>query len=277
MIFFLWWPLSAFSWNAEGHRIIAQIAYSKLSPHAKHLFNKYNRSLDSVYKPQNIINAAVWLDTLRYQDIFWFSAMHYIDIPFSDDGTPLPPIQDINAILAIDNARRVLLNQYSTDFDKGIALRILLHVVGDIHQPLHAITKVSASHPKGDRGGNLMLLKSNKIAKNLHTYWDRGAGLLIVKKNYRPDSILHRVKIIAKEFPCNSQSHDLRPQQWAKESHALAINTAYTLPINQQYQARAKRITAQRLGLAGCRLAGLLMNIDKAQQEKPALVKAGVG
>src|ERR1700758_3364100 len=46
----------------------------------------------------------------------------------------------------------------------------LMHMVGDIHQPLHCLTRVSATHPDGDRGGNLVLL--NGPAKNLHFFWD---------------------------------------------------------------------------------------------------------
>lgn len=172
----------ALAWNALGHQLVAQIAYDHLSTHARKVCNQYNQAMDKVYKPQSFTNAAVWLDTLRYQGINWFSTMHYVDLPFSPDGSeePLPP--EINAVWAIEKSRTTLLNKYATDFDKGVALRVILHVVGDLHQPLHASTCVSADFPQGDRGGNLMRLQKNPIGKNLHSYWDKGGGFLLNKR-----------------------------------------------------------------------------------------------
>ena len=182
VIFWLLFSPTAFTWNALGHRLIAQIATDQMTPHQRDILNQYNQALDKVYKPQTLVDAAVWLDLLRYQDIAWYTSMHYIDLPFSDDNSLLTPPEKINALWGIEHARLILLNKYSTHFDKGIALRILLHVVGDIHQPLHAATRVSTEFPKGDQGGNLVRLDNTPIAKNLHAYWDKGAGLLISKK-----------------------------------------------------------------------------------------------
>ena len=58
------------------------------------------------------------------------------------------------------------------DEAKSFALRLLIHYVGDIHQPLHATSRVDENYPSGDRGGNLFTLPSKKTAKNLHAVWD---------------------------------------------------------------------------------------------------------
>lgn len=259
--------LNAWAWNAAGHRLIADIAYKHLTSHAKETFDRYNNALNQVYKPESFVDSAVWLDELSYKDIHWFSSMHYIDIPYSTDGSPLPPVQKINALWAIDHSSKLLVNKYPTDFDKGIALRILVHVVGDIHQPLHTITKVSTELPEGDNGGNRVLLQNNPIAKNLHAYWDRGAGLFISRpfKNNKIDIEASRLE---RKWPCSDFSLNIDPAEWAQESHRIAVNETYHFPINSDYQARAQQIAEKRVVAAGCRLAKLLNQIDNQIMQK---------
>ena len=255
-IFLIIFSTNSLSWNALGHRVIAEIAYMNMTTEAKNLFDKYNVAMDKVYKPQSFIETSVWLDTLAYRGINWYSTMHYIDIPYSDDKSTLPIVQDINAVWAIKNAINLLSNKYATNFDKGIATRIILHVVGDIHQPLHAITKISKEFPDGDRGGNLQLLQKNSVAKNLHSYWDRGGGLLNVKKPKITDLGNEYLKLT----PCNPNAVNINPTAWANESYSLAIKIAYKdLPrsntLNDIYQLKVKNLTRKQLALAGCRIA----------------------
>lgn len=256
-----------FSWNALGHRLVAQIAYNHMTAHAKQVFNQYNQSMDKVYKPQTWANAAVWLDTLRYQDVAWFSTMHYVDMPFSDSPRQLPAVQDINALWAMRQSKRLLLNKYATDFDKGTALRVILHIVGDLHQPLHTATRISNEFPQGDRGGNLVPVNTHRIAKNLHTYWDRGGGLLMTKRRYTDIQVTKTTSNIEARWPCHLSMMDINPSHWVLESHALAVNKVYKeLPENnvpdKYYQRLTKKITEQQLALAGCRLAAILNQID---------------
>ena len=262
------------SWNALGHRLIAQIADDEITPHTRQVLNHYNQALDKIYKPAALVDSAVWLDMLRYQGIAWYAPMHYIDIPFSDDASLLPIPQEINAVWAIDNANNVLLNKYATAFDKGIALRILLHVVGDIHQPLHAATKVSAAFPKGDRGGNLVPLKGNAVAKNLHAYWDRGAGLLKTKKRLKSSDVKIMAIALEARWPCAKEDLQFNARQWAEESHQLAINNAYQFVADLNYQQNTQAIVAHRLALAGCRLGHLLNQLDLALTNHVSNVRA---
>lgn len=252
-----------------GHRLVAQIAYDHMTERTKQVFNQYNQAMDKVYKPQSFINAAVWLDTLRYQDIHWFDTMHYIDIPFSNDGHALPPAEEINAIWGIEKSLLILSNKYAKNFDKGIALRVLLHIVGDIHQPLHAATRVNISFPTGDRGGNLLLINAHPIARNLHAYWDRGAGFLMSKRRYTPLQIEKKALRIEKNFPCDLlKKEDNNPRNWINESHDLAVNIVYkALPKtnipDKAYHQLTKKIVEKQIALAGCRLAALLNQYDK--------------
>jgi S1/P1 Nuclease len=250
---------SGYCWNALGHRLIAQIASRHLTAHAKRVYNQYNHALDSVYRRQNLVNASAWLDSLREP---WLQEKHYINLPFSQDGTPLLPPNKINAISAIEEARASLQSNSSTDFAKGFSLRILLHVVGDIHQPMHAVNQFSAEHPKGDQGGNLVHLGRNQIATNLHTYWDKGGGFLAKSRHYSNRQLRKKAYKIEKRWPCELTKMNLDPKTWAQESFEIAVNKAYQLKAGQKpnktYQNMVKNLTEQRISLAGCRLAAML-------------------
>jgi len=260
-------PMHAFSWNALGHRLIVQIAYDHLTSHAKQIFNAENQVLARAGRLQSLVDAATWLDVMRFKKDAYYDAMHYVDIPFSRDGSALPLIPINNAVSAIESAVRVLSTSSASPVTKGIALRILLHVVGDVHQPLHAITEVSRLHPKGDLGGNLVLLHKNPIAKNLHAYWDRGAGFLISMKHSRAPQIKKMATRLERRWPCQMGAVDLSPMQWAQESHALAISNVYALPEgnnpDKKYQRVGKNLVKQRIALAGCRLGGLMNQLAK--------------
>ncbi len=258
-------PISVFSWNALGHRLIAQIAYDQLTPRTIRILNRYNHAVDHGYKPMRLVNAAVWLDYLRYQHDDTYAAMHYIDLSFSEDGTPLPSPSKVNAVTAIEQSIHTLKQPNVSDYNKGVALRVLLHVVGDIHQPMHATSRVSQRYPDGDRGGNDVKLAKNPIAKNLHAYWDSGAGYLKshTKKKQTP-SLKKMARQLEHDYPCSTFSLETNPSQWAKESHEIGIEayqTLYHTTPDHDYQSRSISIVKKRIAISGCRLATLLNHL----------------
>lgn len=281
------------SWNAVGHRVIAQIAYDQLTPRTLRILNQYNRAVNQVYPSHGLIDAAVWLDAIRHQNINTYAAMHYINMPFTEDGSPLPTISTVNAITAIEQSIKTLQEPHHSMYQKGIALRILLHVVGDIHQPLHATSRVSESYPEGDRGGNLVELTQNSVAKNLHSYWDNGGGYLKCKSQYghhhrqknRKNSFSafgltatwttttptkakkkcdfkKMARELERDYPCRSSPNLINPSLWATESHELGVRAYQWLYHNNPddaYQEETIKVVKKRIALAGCRL-GFLLN-----------------
>lgn len=268
----------ALAWNALGHRLIAQIAYDYLTPHARSTFNDYNQYLNQVYQSRDLVDASVWLDTLRSHDVHWFNHLHYIECFFSKDNTPLPEAHSMNAVWAIRQAQHALAGIKANGFDKGIHLRILLHVTGDLHQPLHAASRVSKAFPGGDKGGNLCLLGANPIAENLHLYWDKGAGFLVRKNQTSRKEILKMADDIVSHYPCYPELMDLDPSHWAQDSHTIAINHVYKIKAdqvpNKYYQKQAQNIVKQQIALAGCRLAAILNKIDSNQAVSKAFMTA---
>ncbi len=249
----------SFAWSATGHKVIGQIAYGHLSPHAKRKYAHLNQYLNQQHRRYSLVAATVWMDDLYDPRYLALKPMHYIDLPESVDGTPLPKVAPMNAVIAIQQASAVLGDSNASEEAQAIALRILLHVVGDIHQPLHTITRVSQAHPRGDRGGNDFRLGKNKVGRNLHRYWDKGAGLLPPKLS--SSEVKQLAKTLETQWACPAP--DLDVMHWVQASHALALRHAYAIEENSSpspvYEENAQRDVQQQLVFAGCRLA-LFMN-----------------
>lgn len=259
----------AIAWNSAGHAFVASNALKQLSVMQLNKLKRYNNAFSFGYKPKSLQQAAAWLDwvrcnkTLSQQFGCDFKYYHYIDYPYSIDGTSFVAPYKINALTAIARAINVLKNPNSTAAEKGLQLRILMHVVADLHQPMHTISLFSSRFPNGDRGGNDYLLGSNRVAKNLHAYWDRGGGYLKRKRIYsaRSSHSNHKDRFI--NSYCLNKSMD--PQVWAQESYQIAKNFAYKIGYlekpSKQYQRMVSQISKERLNLAACRLGRLLQDL----------------
>jgi hypothetical protein len=256
----LFWVLPLWAWNAEGHRVIAQIALDNMTPSAKARFQVAHPLLDKRDAPKSFTEAAVWFD--KFHGVV--GPMHYVDIAFSDKGyhgAPLPP-KPLNAIMAFEQSRLFLLRGEGSSLGRVVALRILMHVVGDLHQPLHAATRMSRAHPEGDAGGNYVRLPRQAAAKNLHAYWDRGGGFLLGRSQVK-----QRAHVLEKMWPCHPEEVDLDSKQWVLESFSIAQEKVYhftkaSIMPGGTYQAMVYQLSEQRLAEAGCRLAAVLNEID---------------
>jgi len=227
--------------------IAAYIAYDRLNPRAKAaakelLARRINPAKVSE-KTKDFVNASHWADDIRPLPGFEsFSALHYIDLPFSVDGMPLPslPMPD-NLVTALE----VSLNTLKTSSDKDAqaqALRFIIHFVGDIHQPLHCATRVDVKHPQGDQGGNLVtIIASDQDGKlreiKLHSFWDGGIGSF-PRSGPPPTFAAPPLKQIAGAASKATKGNpDSDPQlklnepfnfrAWAGESFTLAKDVAY--------------------------------------------------
>lgn len=242
---------------------VANFALKQLSVAQIAKIKAYNQALHFGYQPKSLQQAAAWLDWVHcHQEACRdFKYYHYIDYPYSIDGTPYVEPYKVNALTAIARAVYVLKRSDVSAAEKGLQLRILMHVVADIHQPMHAISLFSHRFLHGDRGGNSYTLGSNRVAKNLHAYWDRGGGYLKRHKLYSAKKINKKYHIV--NTSCLNKSMD--PRVWSQESHQIAKNLAYKIGYLQkpskQYQHMVNKISKERLNLAACRLGVLLKEI----------------
>jgi S1/P1 Nuclease len=192
-----------------------------------------------------------------YVDLLMHKYWHFIDTPFSTDGTPLPPIPTPNAQERIALFRTVLASS-SPDELKSYDLVWLLHLVGDIHQPLHASTRVSQADPEGDAGGNFVKLDCAKC--ELHFFWD---DLLGTRNDL--GSVLRKARKLPE--PKASLVAKTDEKEWVAEGFQAAQKIVYAPPVGAgdgpytltpEYKKKAGNLAKQRVALAGARLAKLL-------------------
>jgi hypothetical protein len=203
-----------------------------------------------------------WLNQ-GYGDLHRHKYWHFIDTPFTQDGTPLEPIPTTNAETEIAVCRQSLTltsTSKRTENLKSYDLVWLLHIVGDVHQPLHATTRVSAAAIHGDEGGNSV--KLNGPSKELHAFWDGLPG----------DSddltlVIQYARTLTPADPALAQKTDAA--DWISESFELGRSFVYSGPIGpgpgpftltEAYKTQAQQIANARVELAGERLANLINN-----------------
>lgn len=200
---------------------------------------------------------------IGYSDTAMHKYWHFVDRPFSQDGTPLqdPPVP--NAETQIDALRLVLASNESDQL-KSYDLVWLMHLVGDIHQPLHATARFTSTQTEGDDGGNGVKLCSPPCRDNLHSFWDDLPGSVRELDAAIAPAIAYGQSLSA--APAAS-ANNLKTAAWITESFNAAKSKVYRDPIGAgagpftitpAYRAAASKLAKQRVALAGARLAKIL-------------------
>ena len=176
--------------------------------------------------------AARWADDVRTQDREQNrSPWHYINLPFKPDGQPASvqakPPQTVNILTALAENERIA----KTDTDaarKAIALTWLFHLVGDIHQPLHAAQVFTTDYPKGDQGGNQICVRQSltRNARDLHGFWDGVVTSRSTVAELRNEATTLRNR---PEFARNQLTELATSdfESWADESFEIATKISY--------------------------------------------------
>jgi hypothetical protein len=320
---------TSFAWIETGHKIVAMVAWDELTPQVKaavlqtlKAHPRYDKDLvgeaattapaeandiDRLVAPlpdsadrHVFAQAATWPDMVRlqghpmhaaYHHPFW----HYIDIPVIVDNQPVPPDKTADSppprdiVEALTKCVADLKNPAVSDSDKAIALCWLEHLVGDIHQPLHAAMLVSPQFPKGDQGGNAITLLRDppypNSAMNLHLLWDSLPGQFKSEDldHYEADGLRNDPRFTREKFADALAVTDF--MAWAKESNALAAHYAYLdgklkgattnrdrsgpreeIPgVPPGYLAQAETVALRQVALAGHRLADVLNGLYGAK------------
>src|SRR5579859_394748 len=290
------------AWFNVGHMAVAYVAYQQLTAEKKlrvakllkknPYYNKQWKALIPTSTPADrrdlmlFMIAATWPDEIKekgsayqndgdtsptdgtawtntgYGDLKQHRYWHFIDTPFTQDNTaPLAAIPSPNAETQIAVFRQTLTSG-SNDKLKSYDLVWLLHLVGDIHQPLHCTTRITQAKPNGDLGGNLVTLSGNP--NELHAYWDDLLGMGSTQ-NYGV-----AVTAALALAPARAKAAaDLKTEDWVNESFALAKSRVYAEPIeagmgpytigkNSKYERQSIAVAKRRVALAGARLANVL-------------------
>jgi S1/P1 Nuclease len=293
-------PTPARAWNKPGHMLTGALAYYQLRERdpaaipAIIALLQHHRAwpmwMDSLARdptagPQDR-DLFVFMYAARFPDDFKgmpdydkprYDPQHYVDFPFKPAGQPssvhTQPPEPVNVLEALPEHLRVLRDPHATPEAKAFALSFVFHLVGDVHQPLHAAQLFTTDYPTGDAGGNLVwvTVPGNARPWRLHGLWD---GMVINSYSFgRIDAaarlLLSEPAMRRAAFP---QLADHDPRHWARnESYVAAVRRAYlngTLqggtteptakPVPAGYMSDARATADGRIVLAGYRLSDLL-------------------
>ncbi len=287
-------PVTVYAWNSTGHRVIAAIAWENLTPSAKEniinilkqapedsdLLDLYDEGEMNAEK-YFFMNASYWPDIVRDRDEevryekYHKGNWHYIgsywkqteDGPVKTEGQ----VDDEHIVERISHFRETLADPQVSDEEKAIQIAWVLHLVGDIHMPLHNTSRVTDDTPDGDRGGNSFRL-GDSWPWNLHAYWD---GIIDVAspKPEEMDDFEYYIKhadMIAEMHPESEYTGKIEIQnsiKWNNEGREITMKNLYPedLKQNQQpseeYEEMALNIAQKQMALSGYRMAEFLNEI----------------
>ncbi len=238
--------INSYGWGIIGHRAIGAIAEEYLS-------RKASKNIARVLKGENMAIASTWMDEVRADSNYdHMETWHWVTIPegMSYDQTEKSETGD--ALEAIERMVKKLKQGNLTAKEEAEALKVLIHLVGDIHQPLHVGTGE-------DMGGNQVKIKWFWSNSNLHRVWD---SEMINDKQYSYTELAAAVNYTNKIHVTAWQEATVR--EWTKEAMTLRAQV-YDIPedenLRYEYLYNNWDTVKQQLLKAGVRLAGLLNEI----------------
>lgn len=241
----------AYGWGEKGHRIVAILADTHLTAQAREEVGKL------LPAGTTLADAAVWPDREGRQ-ITEFDRLHHVSIP--DDVEGYDQERDCKArncmVEALDWFTSIITDVKVPINVRLIALRYVAHLVGDMHQPLHA-------GRQEDRNGTDITVSYRGQTNNLHLFWDIN---VVEMAEGNPEELAEKLdESITQKQRAKWQSGE--PKTWTDESFRLSRSNAYTLgesmELSDEYVATALTIVRRRLAQAGVRLGWLLNNVFK--------------
>lgn len=286
---------NCFAWGDDGHEVVALIAQYYLTPATRQrVADVLASGSGDAMAGTGIAGASTWADRyrdsdrkgarLRYRQTFsWHFVnldLHHPDLDRACFGRP-PLRRGQTAsrgpgraciVDKLDQFRAEWLAPGTDPAERLLALRFLLHLAADLHQPLHA-------SDNDDQGGNQVTISGpGKINGSLHRFWDSG---VVRRLGRNPEQLAQRLR----ERISDEQRRQWQrggPDQWAAESHALAVEAVYgalpaartdanakqtTYRLPQTYIDHAETVAALQLSKAGVRLAYLLESVPKGTRD----------
>lgn len=297
--------IQTLGWSGPGHAAIAAAAYKELGSDSTQrqalvdllqshpAFPDWDKEFKQLHNlPAGLdfgmflfIRASSWPDSIRgttdpdlkkWDHPKW----HFVNYPlrpptFATGDSPFP---DNDVLAGIKACRAILANKQADPVARAVYLSWLIHLVGDIHQPLHSVALIEGSFtpPTGDQGGNLFFVFKNQAqlvnhqqdpnkfpATKLHSFWDQQIGAALVPD---PVKASNDADALMSEHPRSalselSQGADI--QAWSFESRDQAIESAYkfhgarikqNVVLPNGYAGNANQVARRRLALAGYRL-----------------------
>ena len=248
---FIYLPVQTMAWGLLGHRIVGEVA-------DHHLKKKTRKEIKKILGGETIAMASNWMDFIKSDKSFdYLNNWHYVNLPqnltYEQAKSRLESDTSTNAYTRIRFVSNELRKKDLPAEMKVMYLRILVHLVGDIHQPMHC-------GRAEDKGGNDVKVKWFNRPMNLHSLWDSD---LIESQQLSYTEYATAVDIVGKQQVAAWQKDDL--SRWIFESYQVSEqlyrdaekNTSYSYRYNFDYLDTLNT----QLAKGGVRLAALLNDI----------------
>ncbi|KQV60137.1 hypothetical protein ASC95_01270 [Pelomonas sp. Root1217] len=230
---------SARAWGAEGHRLIAELAQKQLTLSATAEVDR----LLGLEPGATMVSVSTWADEKRAPAT---APLHYVNPPEGAcDYDRQRDCRDGRCVVEAITAKVAILKSRASDAERLAALKWVIHLVGDVHQPLH----VGLAH---DKGGNLYQVRAFGRGSNLHAVWD---SAMLKRLPYSAELVASAAAAV----PAVSVRSD--PAAWASESCALSRSADFypeDRKVDAAYLARWDATLVRQLARAGMRLAATL-------------------
>jgi hypothetical protein len=245
-VFYL--PLQSMAWGTNGHRICGQIASTYLTPRAK-------KAIEAILGNESIAMASNWADFIKSDpDYSYLSPWHYIDF---DKAYTYPEMQDflnhdtnIDAYTKLQFLIKELKKKDLSQANQLFYLRMLIHIVEDVHQPMHT------AHAD-DKGGNDFKVNWFSTPTNLHAVWD--SQLIDFQQLSYTE---YAASINHTTWAQRAEWQKAPISQWLFESNQIAEKLYTEIKpgdtLNYRYNFTHIDTLNQQLLKAGVRLAGVL-------------------
>jgi hypothetical protein len=292
-------PQSAWAWNATGHEAVARIAWEKMKPQTREkliallmqappdadlasLLPQDSRPLAERQRDLFLL-AATWADIVRSDEFperkkkYHHSLWHFTNFFWKQQNGMAVDVTELQPDKSnIVERLKFLQDDIVTNPDaaqRALDLAWILHLVGDIHQPLHTSARVTETEPNGDQGGNLFKLTPQgtrrEDERSLHGFWDNILNESIKRKKNETDlAYANRVAArIMNDYPAKKIKTPMKPGDyaaWAQEGLSAAKTNIYPSwlkrfqPPPDKYRKQSQRIAEPAIALGGYRLAAML-------------------
>ena len=236
-------------WGPTGHRATGKIA-------EKHLTKKAKRQIDKLLNGESLAFVSTYADQIKsdrkYND---FYTWHYVNMPLDTkyEDSEKNPKGDL--VTGINKCISVLKNKNSNIEDKAFYLRMLVHFIGDLHQPMH----VGRAE---DKGGNTIQVQWFGRGTNLHRVWDED---MIREWKMSYVELANNAKDLSKEQIKAIEKGTI--VDWVHDTHKLSKTTYESVKVGEKLRYRYSYdhfgTVRTQLQKGGIRLAKLLNDIFK--------------
>jgi len=235
-------------WGKTGHRVTGHIA-------EKHLSRKAKKAVNNLLQGHSLAYASTYADEIKSDQNFdKYTPWHYVNYPLDKGYADAKKSAQGDILTAIETCKTVLRNDLNSRKDKVFYLNLLIHFIGDLHQPLH-------TGRAEDRGGNDIQLQWFGRGTNLHRVWDSDIIESYQMTYYELGDELNR-STNKKERKAFQQG---TIYDWVEESHVLATEIYSSAQVGEKlgysYSYKYNPVVFDRLRKGGFRLAKILNDI----------------